>query len=150
MLHQNFFGQAQLAADLADFVLEQIAQRLDQPEGHVRGQAADVVMRLDDRGRAFHGDGFDHVRIERSLHQKFHGQARGICQQLALLLHEHGNEFVADDFALLFGVGDARQLAEKTLGSVHADHVQAQAVAQQLQRLAKFVSRAAARYPRTR
>ena len=150
MLHQNFLGQAQLAADLADFVFEQIAQRLDQSEGHVRGQAADVVVRLDDCGRAFHGDGFDHVRIERSLHQKFHGQARGICQQLALLLHEHGNKFVADDFAFLFGVGDARQLAQETLGSIHTDDGEAQAVAQQFQRLAIFVARAACRYPRTR
>ncbi len=37
-------GQAQLDADAAHFVLEQLAQRLDQPEVHVIRQAADVVV----------------------------------------------------------------------------------------------------------
>ena len=39
--------QAERAADRAHFVLEEEAQRLDQLELHVVGQAADVVMRLD-------------------------------------------------------------------------------------------------------
>jgi hypothetical protein len=41
------FGQAQLAAQFADFVLEQFAQRLDQLHVHAFGQAADVVVALD-------------------------------------------------------------------------------------------------------
>ena len=40
-------GQAQLQADLADLVLEQVAQRLDELEAQVGRQAADVVMGLD-------------------------------------------------------------------------------------------------------
>ena len=75
MLDQNFFGQAEVAADSADFVLEEIPQRLNQAEGHVLGQAADVVMRFDDGRGAFHGNGFDYVGVESSLHQEFHGQA---------------------------------------------------------------------------
>ena len=39
--------QAQLLADLAHLVLEQVAQRLDQLEAQVRRQAADVVVGLD-------------------------------------------------------------------------------------------------------
>ena len=40
-------GQAQLQADLADLVLEQVAQRLDELEAQVGRQAADVVVGLD-------------------------------------------------------------------------------------------------------
>src|SRR6476619_5406917 len=40
-------GQPELEADRADLVLEQVAQRLDQLEPHVRGQATDVVVGLD-------------------------------------------------------------------------------------------------------
>ncbi len=46
MLGQDLFGQSQFAADAANFVLEKLAQRLDQFERQIRRQAADVVMRL--------------------------------------------------------------------------------------------------------
>jgi hypothetical protein len=39
-------GQAEFQADGAHLVLEQLAQRLDQLELHVLGQAADVVVDL--------------------------------------------------------------------------------------------------------
>ena len=40
-------GQAELAAEGADLVLEELAQRLDELELHALGQAADVVVALD-------------------------------------------------------------------------------------------------------
>ena len=40
------FGQAELAAERADFVLEQFAQRLDELHVHALGQAADIVVDL--------------------------------------------------------------------------------------------------------
>ena len=43
--------QAQLQAELAHLVLEQVAQRLDQLEAEFRRQPADVVVRLDRRRR---------------------------------------------------------------------------------------------------
>ena len=62
------FGQAQLHAQPAHFVLEQVAQRLDQLEAELLRQAADVVMQLDRRRRAVgRGAAFDHVGIERAL-----------------------------------------------------------------------------------
>ena len=65
------FRQAQLQAQPADFVLEQVAQRLDQLEAQLRRQAADVVVQLDRRGRAVgRRAAFDHVGIERALGQK--------------------------------------------------------------------------------
>ena len=60
-------GQPEQLADLAHLVLEQLAQRLDQLEPHVRGQPADVVVRLDRRRRALERHRLDHVRIERAL-----------------------------------------------------------------------------------
>jgi hypothetical protein len=44
--------QAQLAAQGADLVLEQLAQRLDQLQLHAVGQAADIVVALDGDRRA--------------------------------------------------------------------------------------------------
>ena len=41
------FRQAELAAEHAHLVLEQLAQRLDQLQLHALGQAADIVVRLD-------------------------------------------------------------------------------------------------------
>ena len=37
-------GQAELEAEAADLVLEQVAERLDQLEAELFGQAADVVV----------------------------------------------------------------------------------------------------------
>ena len=45
-------GQAELAADLAHLVLEQLAQRLDQLQAHPLRQSADIVMALDRRPTA--------------------------------------------------------------------------------------------------
>ncbi len=39
-------GQAQFAAQGADLVLEQLAQRFDQFQAHLFGQAADVVVAI--------------------------------------------------------------------------------------------------------
>ena len=64
--------QSQLAADLAHFVLEQLAQRLDQLHAHPLGQAADVVVALDHRRLADDGDRLDDVGIERALREKIH------------------------------------------------------------------------------
>ena len=46
----DLVGQAELGADRAHLVLEQVAQRLDQLEAHVLGEAADVVVALDRGG----------------------------------------------------------------------------------------------------
>ena len=67
----DVLGQAQHFADLAHFVLEQLAQRLDQLEAQFLGQAADVVVQLDVGGRAgIAMAGFDHVGVERALGQE--------------------------------------------------------------------------------
>ena len=60
-------GQAQLAAELAHLVLEQLAQGLDQGQVHALGQAADIVVRLDGDAGALEGDALDHVGVEGAL-----------------------------------------------------------------------------------
>ena len=70
---------------MPDLVLEQGAQRLDQRELQVVGQAADVVVRLD-VGRALAAAGLDHVGVERALDEELDGLAgvAGVGDDLAL------------------------------------------------------------------
>src|SRR3546814_8666189 len=64
---------AEFDADPAHFVLEQFPQRFDQLEFHVRRQAADVVMDLDDVCLAGLAAGrLDDIRIDRALREELH------------------------------------------------------------------------------
>src|SRR5260370_16448244 len=72
VFHQNFFRQAQILANPANLVLEEIPQRLDQRKRHFFRQSADVVVSFDRRRRPFDGDRLDHVWIESSLYQVTH------------------------------------------------------------------------------
>src|SRR4029453_9929289 len=65
----DLVGQADEGADLADLVLEEFAQRLEELEAHVLGQAPDIVMRLDRRGGALEGHRLDHVGIHCALRE---------------------------------------------------------------------------------
>ena len=108
--------QAEFHADAAHLVLEQLAQRLDQAELHVLGQAADVVVRLDDVRLAGLAAGrFDHVRIDGALRQPLH------VRQLGRLLFEDLHEQAADDLALGFRFIDALERGEIALGGVDPD-----------------------------
>ena len=78
------------------------------------GQAADIVVRLDrHRGAAGEGDALDHVGIERALRQEI-----GAADLLGLRI-EHVDEQPADGLALLFGIGDALELAEEKLRCIN-------------------------------
>ncbi len=102
-------GQAEREAELADLVLEQRPQRLDQRELQVVRQPADVVVRLDVR-RPGTAAGLDDVRVERALDQEL-DVPLGV--QLAGGRLEGADELAADDLALLLRVGDAGQRAEE-------------------------------------
>ncbi len=127
-------GQAQLQADLAHFVLEQFAQRLDQFELHVLRQAADVVVRLDHVGLAGLGAGrLDHVGVDGALGEELH------VLQLGGFFVENFDEGAADDLALLFRVGDAGQAAEELVLGVGADHLHAHVLGEHGHHLVAFV-----------
>ena len=116
-------GQPELGADGADLVLEQRAQRLDELELEVVGQAADVVVGLD-RRRAGAAAGLDDVGVQRALHE----EAR--VADLRRLLLEDADELGADDLALALGLGDAAQLVEEARLGVDGDERDLEGVAE--------------------
>ena len=110
------FRQSQLAPERADFVLEQLAERLDELHAHALRQAADVVVALDHLARPLERDALDDVGIERAL-----GEEPRLAVLLAIALHfllEHRDELVADDLPLALRIGDAAQLLEETRARV--------------------------------
>ncbi len=65
--------QTQLDAELAHFVLEQLAQRLDELQIHLFGEPTHIVVGLDHvRLARATARGFNHVRIDRALREKLH------------------------------------------------------------------------------
>src|ERR1700737_4074155 len=102
------FRQAELTAQRAHLVLEQLAQWLDELHVHARGPPAHIVVRLDgDRRSAAEGHALDHIGIERALREKF------CAPELARFLLEHVDEELADGLSLLLGIGDAGKCVEK-------------------------------------
>src|SRR5260370_36143554 len=96
-------------------------------------------MRLDGCGGPFHGNRFNNVRVESSLHQIRNFAVCFVFLQLQGLVGEDGNKFGADELAFALGIGDALELGEKALGGVDADHAQAETVAQHFQRVFELV-----------
>ena len=126
--------QAQFQADLAHFVLEQFAQRLDQLEVHFLRQATDVVVRLDHVSLAALGASrLDHVGVDGAL-----GQELDVFQ-LAGLGIEHVDEGAADDLALLLRVGFTGQVVEELLLGVGTDHLDAHVLLEHGHHLVAFV-----------
>ena len=109
--------QAQLTASLADLVLEQVAQRLDDfLKVNVVGQTADVVVALDG-GRFAAEAGLDHVGVDRALRQKVHST------DLFRLILKDADELLADDLALALGGVLTGQLLVEAVTGVDADKV---------------------------
>ena len=109
MARNDFLRQPQFAADRAHLVLEQQAQRLDELELQVVGQAADVVVALDVR-RAGAAAGLHDVGVERALHQELDlGIVASARQRIPHRTLERADELPADDLALALRVGDPGQ-----------------------------------------
>ena len=127
-------GIAQLAAERAHLVLEQLAQGLDQLQVHALRQAADVVVRLDRHRRpARERHALDHVGIERAL-----GQELGAAGLLGLLV-EHVDEERADGLALGLRVGLAGQRVEEAPARVHVHQRDVEMAAEQRNHLLGLV-----------
>ena len=120
------FRQAELAAEHAHLVLEQLAQRLDQLHVHALGQAADIVVRLDRHRRpAGERHALDHVRIERALREEIR------AADLLRLLLEHIDEQPADGLALDLRIGRAGERVEEQLLGLHMHQRDVVVVAEQ-------------------
>ena len=79
------------------------------------------MVALDD-GRFAAQAALDHIRVDGALCQEIY-----LTDLLGLFL-EHTDELLADDFPLALRLGDACQLAEVALASIHADEVDIKAV----------------------
>ena len=109
---------AKLQSYLADLILEQVAQRLDDLlEIYIVGQAAYVVMGLDHCGFTAQSALY-HIGIDGSLYQEIHGT------DLLRLFLEYTDELFADDLSLMLRLGYTCQLAVETLLRIHTDEVQ--------------------------
>ncbi len=111
----DLIRQAQFFPEHAHFIFEQLAQRLDQAQFHLRGQPAHVVMGLDRGGGALEADAFDHVGIERAL-----GEEGSAAHFLGFRL-EDVDEEAADGLALLLGVGNAGERPQELARGVDMD-----------------------------
>ena len=118
----QILGQTQLTASLTDFVLEQVAQRLDQLlEVHGVRQAADVVVALDDGGLTAQ-TALDDIGVNSTLCEEI-----DLADLLCLFLKD-ADELLADDLALALRLGDTGQLCKVAVTGVHADEVDVKAV----------------------
>ena len=114
--------QAQFAANLTHLILKQVAQGLHQLlKVHGIGQAADIVVALDDGGFAAQA-ALHNVRVDGALCQEIH-----LADLLCLLLKD-ADELLADDFTLALGLGNTGQLAEIAVAGIHTDEVDIKAV----------------------
>ena len=90
----QIFGQAQLTASLTHLVFEQVAQRLHQLlEVHGVGQAADVVVALDNGGLTAQ-TALDDIGVNGTLCEEI-----DLTDPLCLFLKD-ADELLADDLAL--------------------------------------------------
>src|SRR3989441_11538475 len=105
--------QPELRSNSANLVLEQVAQRLDQLEAKIRGQATDVVVGLDTVGIVGVVAGaLDHVGIERSLRQEVDPGKRG---RFSL---EDIDEGGPDSPALLLRIDDSPERIEERVARI--------------------------------
>ena len=109
----------------AHLVLKEQAQRLDDFQVHLFGQAADVVVALD-------GAGFENVGVDGALGEEVD------AVELLGLFGKDVDEFLADDLALRLRVGHAGQLVEEAVDRVYIDEVRAKLFAENLDNLLRL------------
>src|SRR5437870_392328 len=99
MAEHHLARQAEREAELSDFVLEELAQRLEELEVQRLGEAADVVVRLDGgRLPGLAAGGLDDVGVDRSL-----GEPLRVADPLCFALKDL-DEQAANDLAFLLRV----------------------------------------------
>jgi hypothetical protein len=117
----DFVRQTELHASLSHFVFKKLPERLDQLEIHFLGQAANVVMTLDERGRiAADRHALNHVGVKCALGEEAIPGVGALVgailrEQFLRRLFKHPNELTADHLAFRFGVGYALEQSEKML-----------------------------------
>ena len=123
LAHDHLLGEAEKLADLADLVLVEVLDGLDEAlEENVLGKAADVVVGLH---RLVAADArFDDVGVDRALAEEL--DVAVLLLEVARSVGEDLDELAADDLALLLGVRFALRLVEEALLAVERDEVDAE------------------------
>lgn len=132
--HDELLVEAELASELADLILEELAERLNELEavalGHALGQATDVVVSLDGLAGTLEGDALNDIRVEGALQEELNlaGAVRvGGFLLNAFGLHlENVNELATNEAALGLGVSDTLEAVEELLAGVDDGEVNAQ------------------------
>ena len=119
-------GQAQSLADYTDLVLEQQLDGLHQLKLQILGQTTHIVVGLDSLLALSGLLGLQNVGVDGALCQEGH------IVQLTSLVSKDGDELLADDLALAFGVGDTGQQAQEMIGGIDVNQVGIQAVPEHL------------------
>ena len=130
----HFARQAEFETDLPDFVFKQFAQWLDQRHAHIIGQAADVVVRLDNlclaRGRTGR---FDDVGIYSSLREPF-----DVFEFLCLFV-KYLDKHAADDFAFVFRIRLTRKRIKESIRRIYTNHFDTEMLGERPHNLVTFV-----------
>ena len=135
MAEHHLARQPELEPELAHFVLEQLAQRLEQLEVQRLGQPADVVMRLDRVRLLGLGAGrLDHVRIDRSLREPLRRSASFAASRWNTSTNSR-------PMILRFCSGsvDAGERGQELVAGVDVDHAHAEVARERLHHLLGLV-----------
>jgi hypothetical protein len=128
-------GEAERSANYTDFVLEEELQRFNEFEffSEVCGKTAYVVMGFN-RFFAFALlNTFKNVGVDGTLCEE------GNAVELTSFVREYVDEFLTDDLALAFRIGNACEKVEETVGCVDIDQVSVELVAEKFNNCFAFV-----------
>src|SRR5208283_126131 len=126
---QNLLRHAKIAPNPPHLVLKQIFQWLNQLELHLLWQSTDVVMRLDHLRWPAHRARFDHVGIERPLHQPLNFIVAFGLNAMCFVIEDF-DELVADDLPFSLRINHSRQFPQEAIGGIDRNQVQAEMVTQ--------------------
>ena len=122
--------QAKFDTASANFVLEELLERFNEAKLKVFRKSANIVVRLHHLGSL--SSTFHDVGVDGALTQEFD------AIEFASFFFENAYELAADDFALLFRVGNSSKLAEEAFGSINVDKVGVKLIAEHFDNVFRF------------
>ncbi|KAL7357887.1 hypothetical protein ACKS0A_01761 [Histoplasma ohiense] len=130
MAPDKFLWNTKLFPQLTDFVLEKLAERLNELEMHAFQKAAHIMVSLYCCAGSLERNTFNHIGIQRALKQPFDltliGKSLRSGRNFLGLFLEDFYECVANDFAFFLGIiCNSLQLAEKPLAGVNHSKIDA-------------------------
>lgn len=138
--HDELLVDAKLTTELADLVLEELSEGLDQLETlavhHTGRQTTNVVVGLDGSGRALPAERLNQIGVKGALKEPF--DLSSTVSVLGLFLNPDGflleqvDEGLANDLALGLGLSHASKTTEEKLSTVDNGKVNVEMLRQRL------------------